>query len=124
VKIVDLPTFLSLPAGTIYAKYEPCIFGDLHIKDESVAAGEVGTWWYQDLIPWFTTSTDSLSYLDALDKVQAGEPSPQLDYSSTSKDGLYEKDQLFAVFERRDVEALIERMQSALNDGYTAAGEG
>ena len=35
MKIVDLPTFLALPPGAIYAKYKPCVFGELAIKDDS-----------------------------------------------------------------------------------------
>lgn len=32
MRIVDRETFLGMPSGTLYAKYEPCVFGPLEIK--------------------------------------------------------------------------------------------
>ena len=119
MKIVDLPTFLALPAGTVYAKYQPCIFEDLAIKDESWPTD----WWYQDLLtPWFETSNDSGAWVDTLDAIARGEPSPPIDYHCTARDGRFGKDQLFAVWERDDLERMIGRLQEALADGYDAAG--
>jgi hypothetical protein len=119
MRLVDLPTFLAMPAGTVYAKYEPCVFGELAIKDDSVPASDPVTWYLQDLIPWFEGCNESMGYFDALESMQRGEETPPLDYDITSKDGLYEREQLFAVFERRDVEALVARLSRALNDGYS-----
>jgi len=116
MKIVDLPTFLAMPEGALYAKYEPCSFGELAIKSDTVASV---TWYYQDLLPWFEGASDSDAYFDILDAIENGEPSPPLDFDTTTKDGLYETGQRFAVFERRDVEALIARLRRALADGYT-----
>jgi hypothetical protein len=121
MKIVDEPTFLALPAGTLYAKYEPINFGELAIKDESTPAKDPATWYLQDLIPWFEGTHDSGAWFDAWDAIGRGEPSPPLDYDCTVKDGCYEHAQLFAVFEKPDVEALIARLQKALSDGYPAS---
>lgn len=115
MRIVDEATFLAMPAGTIYAKYEPINTGEIAIKDESTPH----TWWYQDLLPWFDGCEDSGQFFDTWEAIQRGEPSPPLDYDFTDKDGLYNHGQLFAVFEKRDVEALIGRLQRALADGYS-----
>lgn len=118
MKIVDLPTFLAMPAGTIYAKYQPCIFGDIAIKDESWEK----TWWYQELsTPWFAGREDSGAWMDTLTAIEKGEPSPPMDHLTTMRDGLYDAKQLFAVWERDDLEGLIGRLQQALADGYTDA---
>lgn len=114
MKIVDLATFLALPPGTLYAKYQPCVFGELAIKEESMPP----TWWLQDLVPWFEGASDSGAYFDILDTIDAGQPSPPMDFDCTVKDGLYDKEQRFAVFDRPDVEALISRLQRALGEGY------
>ena len=122
MKIVNRETFLALPAGTLYATYQPCIFGDLMIKDESVedASGKPIDFWKQELIPWFETSRDSGAWIDALTSIEAGGQSPVFDFDYPSRDGLFEESQLFAVFEKRDVEALLARLNQALVDGYSA----
>jgi hypothetical protein len=121
MKIVDEATFLKLPAGTIYAKYQPCVFDEIAIKDESVPRDGPVTWYLQELMPWFADNSGSDDYFDTLHAIERGEPSPPFDYDCTVKDGCYEHDQLFAVFEKPDVEALIGRLQKALSDGYPAS---
>jgi hypothetical protein len=36
MKIVNLDTFITLPSGTLFAKYEPCVFGPLSVKYETL----------------------------------------------------------------------------------------
>ena len=36
MKIVNLETFKLLPIGTVFMKYEPCIFGDLQVKGDTL----------------------------------------------------------------------------------------
>lgn len=35
MRIVDRKTFLAMPIGTVFSKYEPCVFGNLCIKGET-----------------------------------------------------------------------------------------
>lgn len=113
MKIIDRATFLAMPAETLFAKYEPCCFGDLTIKLETTAHGN--DFYEQDLIPWFLGTNDSGQWFDTLERVQAGEQSPPLDFDFSGRDGLYDEDQLFAVFEYNDVVALIERLQRCVS---------
>jgi hypothetical protein len=115
MRIIQEPEFLTMPAGTLYAKYTPCSFGEIAIKDETVSA----TWWYQSLLPWFEGANDTGAWIDMLDAMVAGTAAAPLDFDCTEKDGLYEHDQLFAVLDRADVEALIARLQRALLEGYS-----
>lgn len=64
--------------------------------------------------PWFDGVHDSNAYFDLLDTMQDGEPSPPMDFDFAGRDGMFDKDQLFAVWERRDVEALIKVLQGTL----------
>lgn len=116
MRIVDLTTFLALPPGTVFAKYAPCHFGELSIKADNF--GDYGDFWYQDIIPWFEGANDTGDWTDTLTAMEAGASSPPLDYNIVSRDGLHEKGQLYAVFERHDVEALIGRLNQCLADGY------
>lgn len=113
--IVDRKTFMAMPAGTVFAKYEPCVFGDLSIKEDTI--GDID-FCVQEIIPWFTNTVDFSTWADALEAAANGVPSPPLDYDICGRDGMFEVDQLFAVFERHDVEALIARLTKSL-DSYS-----
>jgi hypothetical protein len=116
MKIVDRKTFLAMPAGTLFAKWEPNFFRELTIKDATVGDND---FIYQDLIPWFVDTTDCTHHDDQLMATRIGASSPPLDLEEgTSRDGFFDADQLFAVFEQSDVEALIARLQRALTEGY------
>lgn len=118
MRIVDLPTFLTLPVGTVFAKYSRHHFDALSIKDESF--GEHGDFWYVDLAtPHFEGEGGSEGWDDILTAMASGvdSPPPALDLTTVSRDGLYDKDQLFAVYEMADVEALIARLQRTLEAG-------
>ncbi|MDF1505786.1 hypothetical protein [Roseisolibacter sp. H3M3-2] len=119
MRIVDREAFLQLPAGTLFAKYEPISFGPLLIKGDTSSAD----FWVQDLLPWPEGVDDSLQYFDAMEKVAAGGASGPLDFNCEARDGLFDHDQLFAVLDRSDVEALIERLGQALYDGYRDPAE-
>ena len=74
--------FMDAPSrGTLYAKFEPMIFGEMAIKEETVVGKD---WYYQNLLPWPVSATDTGSFFDAIESVQAGEACPPLDYDSTS----------------------------------------
>ena len=110
MRIIDRSAFLALPAGTVFAKYEPHFFAPLTIKQATDGAD----FYVQDLIPEFVGNESEEDWTGSLDAIEDGEPSPTLDYDLIGLDGLLDRDQLFAVFEPRDVEALIARLQTAL----------
>lgn len=45
MKIINRTQFLAMPEGTVYSKFEPCFFGEISIKGESVA----NDWWHQPI---------------------------------------------------------------------------
>jgi len=114
MRIVDRQTFLAMPAGTVFSKYEPCVFGNLEIKGESTtrAQGEFVDFWSQDLAGALKAESSD-AYLDACDAAEAGQ-SIAIDLDCQSRDGLYEQGQLFAVWEQEDIQALIQRLQRAV----------
>lgn len=122
MKIVARAAFLALPPGIVYARWgEPgsrnvFVFGDLEIKDDTSAET---TWFYQRLIPWPADCHDSGDWIDRMTAMQdQGADSGPLDFDTLDKDSHYEAGQLFAVFEKADVDALIARLQRALTEGY------
>lgn len=117
MRIVDRKTFLAMPAGTIFAKYTPHVFGDIGIKEETVGNDFV----VQDLTPWWEGCERDMDYFDVMEAMVRGEPSPPPDYDFAGRDGLFDQEQLFAVWEPRDAEALIARLQQALASSRAAA---
>lgn len=115
MRILDRAAFLALPAGTVFAKYQPAHLAEPAIKGETVADVDFVV---QPLDPWFLGADSSDAYIDILFAMQGGQPSPPVDYDCDARDGLFDQEQLFAVWDRADLEALIARLQRALSEGY------
>lgn len=107
MKIVNRNTFLSLPAETLYSEYELCVFGDLSIKCDTVGQNDFVTQKIADSV----RCNDSEEFFDILDAAARTGESFSMDFDYASRDGLFgDDDQLFVVWEREDVIALIERL--------------
>jgi hypothetical protein len=108
MKIVDRAAFLDLPEGTVYAKGEPWAFGSLSIKGESVANRD---WWYLD--PCWVEAEDSNQAFDRLDEMRTTGASYPME-SAVSRDGLFDQDAIFMVFERDDLLKLKDMVDTAI----------
>lgn len=113
MRIVDRATFFTLPKGTVYAKYMPCVFEDLCIKDDTGV--RYNDWYYQQIVD-AVESESSNEWADKLFDAQENGTSMPMDFDCTTRDGLYEDGQLFAVWEPQDVRGLIHRLHRALAD--------
>jgi len=109
MKIVNRQIFLAMPAGTIYSKYVPCMFGDLYIKGDSLTSD-----WYEQAIVDAIAHDDSTEFHDKLIHAEKYGDSLVMDFDCEQRHGLFDADQLFAVWERDDVEQLITRLQKTL----------
>lgn len=115
MKIIGRAAFLSLPSGTVYAKYQPCCFDEIAIKGDTCFGfkQEPIDWFYQSLNDTnFEGVNDSGAWMQHLDAIQRGEPSGKLE-EVESRDGLFDRDQLFAVWELDDVRFLIRMLTNA-----------
>lgn len=111
MRIVKLAEFLTLPAGTVFAKFEPCDFEELLIKGETSLTYD---FCYQQIASAIK-SHNSGEWADLLfESLETGKSIP-MDFNFQKRDGCFESTQLFAVFERADVEALIVRLQATLD---------
>lgn len=112
MKIVDRKTLLSMPAGTVFSKYEPvALFGTLCVKGDSLS----NDFYYQDITGPVDAVTAGECHEVMLAAEADGEPVP-LDFHHEGRDGLYDANQLFAVWEAKDVLALIDRLHEAMKD--------
>jgi hypothetical protein len=113
MKIVNRETFLSLPKGTLFSKYEPCIFGDLCIKDESYE----NDFRYQKINSAIACN-DTIEFSDKLFDARSYGTGLLMDFDDTYRDGMFDNDQLFAIWEQCDAEALLRRLDEAIQDAY------
>lgn len=111
MKIINREQFLKLPRGVLYAKYAPCYFENLAIKDEYEHF--INDWYFQELIEIETKDNEDFS--EVLFRAEETGESIGLDYNCVSRDGLYEENQLFAVFEKEDVINLIKLLQNSVS---------
>ena len=115
MKIVDLNQFLSMPPGTLYAKYSPCVVEGMAIKGETI--WETKDFYTTDL----SMPIDCINCSDFEDKLFDSELNGTsikigIAREDESRDGCYDRDQLFMVWERYDVYALIGRLVQAVGD--------
>lgn len=113
--IVDRKTFLDMPAETVFSFYEPCIFSGPAIKGKTLFSdGEAIDFFYTNEFAGPIDAMSSGDEAEMLFDAQRNGTSLPLCFDTLQRDGCFDHDQLYAVYERRDVEALIERLKKTL----------
>jgi hypothetical protein len=111
MKIVNRNQFMALPAETMYSTYEPCCFGPLYIKGDTIIHdGKPIDWCYQDIAD-AVDAGDSGEWAEKLFEAQESGGSVAFDFDCQGRDGMFAHDQLYAVWEPQDVVALIDRLR-------------
>lgn len=114
MKIVDRKTFLAMQEGFVFQKFEPMIFGDIQIRNESrEPKGECpGDFWSTDL-----TDRPECDDSEVFRSIETGS-SFDMGFVTQCRDGFYDASEQYAVWERKDVEGLIARLQRSLEEAY------
>lgn len=102
---------MQMPSGTVFSYYEPCIFRGLHIKDSAPEKG-YPDFSMSDLIG-AVENNSSGDFVDKCDDMERGE-SKSVDFEYSGREGLFDDKLLYAVYEKADVEKLIQRLQGTL----------
>lgn len=110
MKIVNLEKFLSLPKGTVYSKYSPCCFEGLMVKDDNCNKND---FFYQDLIGNID-NTDTGDFFFKCEQAERLGQSLKLDFEVVSRDGMFERYQLFAIYEEEDLKSLIKILSTGI----------
>ncbi|MEW5058379.1 MAG: hypothetical protein AB1Y25_12245 [Cycloclasticus sp.] len=114
MKIINLKEFRQLPAGVLFMKYEPCVFEDLQAKGKTLEGDFV-----TENITYWPDCNGSGDMVDKLEEAEKTDKSILLDFDACGRDGCFEKDQLFAVYDKRDVEMLMDKLNRCLVSAYT-----
>lgn len=101
-----------MPAGTLYAKCAPWVFESVCIKGDTLySEGKPIDWFYQQIGADAIKAHDSGEWGNKLDDALANGTSVSMDFYCEGRDGCFEDDQIFAVFEPQDVKDLISRLE-------------
>lgn len=96
MKLITIKDLIQLPEGTIYTEADSGTY-DLFRKDRNCSPGddgEISDFFCQNLIPKFNGS--------------------ELEFEGTGRWALYEPESKVALWEKEDIENLIETLQEAL----------
>jgi hypothetical protein len=105
--ILSRVDFLKQPKGVLFAKYSKTgIFDGLCVKHDTMFGfdGTATDFGYQDCMEVLADGSEE--WLNVIENAENKGASFSLDLNCGSRDGLFDKDQLFAVFEQSDLEAL------------------
>jgi hypothetical protein len=125
MRIVNRNVFLTLPSGTVFLKFpeqpkEPIRIDLGYDSTISIKGDTVGDdFVVQSLSPWFVGIKDGDDWLKMMASMLNGHNSPLVDYDYSGRDGLFDRGQLFLVWEKDDLERMIGRLKDALFSGYT-----
>ncbi len=108
MRVVNRKAFLALPEGTIYCKGEEWVFEGLCIKERNSGEND----WYEYDPAWI--DEDSSTCFDSLSEMlESGASRPMQD--TICRDGCYDDDAIFLVFERGDLLKLRDRLNVAID---------
>lgn len=103
MKIVNRKTFLKLSFGTIFSKYERTCFGSLSIKYDTILPNDFFSLSIEDAVD----CDDTPEFVGILDSALEKGTSFDMEFETCSRDASFEDDQLFAVWEDKDIKNLI-----------------
>ena len=98
-----------MPPYTLYCKYEPECVGKPEIKYDTIGNND---WVRQDLSSIDASDSGELS--DRLTEMQTKGVSYPLELDCAGRDGFFDDDQLFMVYEKVDIKRLIAELQQCL----------
>lgn len=114
MKIVNKKEFYTLPSGTLYSKFEPYAFYGLKIKGETIYHGDIpADYNYQEMIG----NVDALhsgEFIDILRDSEENRTSFDMDFNCIARDGLFEGEEMFAIYEKKDVEQMVDKLKSTI----------
>lgn len=113
MRIVDRKTFLALPPETVFCKYEDGCFGDVGIKHESWDIDFIVC----DLIGQFNVKSSD-EHFDLLDDAEKTGKDYPFSFDETYRDGMFDEDQLFAIFSPDDIKNLANRLLKTLETNH------
>lgn len=121
MKIVSRNDLFTMPEGTLFQEYEPQIFGPLEVFEGMVNNRTFANGYVSEPVsdPSFEDVAGSYELSDMLFAAEKdGQPRPLVYGNNSFRDGCFEATQLYAVYEKQDVERLIAYLSQQLKRAY------
>lgn len=112
MRIVKFDEFIELPEGTVYGFYRPCFTNDLYIKGESLNSKQ--DWFYSCITPCNFDYNNDCQNIDAMQAMENGEHCV-LDVSIQERDGMFDYDRMFLIYEEEDILKIINKLKSCID---------
>lgn len=114
MKILNREQFLNTEPPVLYHKYSANgNFSEMNIKMSGPKDGYSNDWIYQGLADWPKGVDNTNDFMMTMIQFENGSEI-MFDLECEERDGLFEEGELFAVYDKADVEQLISKLQSIL----------
>lgn len=105
MKIVDRKTFLAMPSGTVYCQCaDHYAWSGIRVRRETCKMDTPGDWFELELTNIEADSSHQL--FDRYEEMHEQGTSYPLDLEGVGRDGLFDREALFLVYEAEDVRKL------------------
>ena len=101
-----------MPGRTVFSEYEPCIFYGLFVKTGK--PNEMIDDYFEMELIGNPKCHSSGEFADILVNAEKTGDSFELDFNVDGRNGAFKNDQLYAVYEKEDIEQLIATLQKTL----------
>ena len=109
MKLLTRKEFLELKENVLFSKYQPHVFGYLSIKDKRIE----NDFLYQQICDSVECES-SEDFDNILNKAHINKSSFDIDLGCLSRDGCYDDKEMFAVWEKKDINKLINSLEKCL----------
>jgi len=111
MKIVNKKEFLKLPENTIYCSFDKnnFAFNGFAVKLESLE----NDWYYMDLTD-FDNWDDSEERIENIQKMITEGKEYPLSLNCSSRDGMFEDDEMFCIYDKYDVERIMSVLSESI----------
>ena len=110
MRIINRQEFLTLPEGTVFSEYEPCAFTGLFIKIGDCLLDD----YFELPLVGNVKCRGSEGFIEILEQARKSGEGFDLDFDGGERNGCFEDEQLYAVYDRQDIQQLIERLKECL----------
>lgn len=114
MKIVDRATLMSLPAGTVFQTFDPIVFGEIMVKGETWPNPNGLGDFIQAPLSAIEGDPNQGSWKRLIDADEYVGLEVEMDHDCTSREGMFDPDQLYAVWSADEVRAVAERLLKTL----------
>ncbi len=111
MKVLTRKQFMQTPRETVFSYFAEISFTDLMIKTSDINDSEID-FDFDDIVG-AVESEDSGDFFDKCMEMKSG-ASKKMDFNYTGRDGMFDEDQMYAVYEKEDVVKLIERLKKCV----------